>query len=58
MLALVATVVALRLDRPFVFTSPLAPQRLVRLPRPQRRAPLAEHGWESRVLCNLTKSEF
>lgn len=29
-------------------------QRLKRV----RRAPLAEHGWESRVLCNLTKSEF
>lgn len=37
--------------------SPLAPPR-PRLPRPPRRAPLAEHGWESRVLCNLTNSEF
>ena len=37
--------------------SPLAPPRprfTPRLPRPPRRAPLAEHGWESRVLCNLT----
>lgn len=33
--------------------SPLAPPR-PRPPRPPRRAPLAEHGWESRVLCNLT----
>ena len=22
-----------------------------------RRAPLAEHGWERRVLCNLTQSD-
>ena len=24
---------------------------------PQRRAPLAEHGWEDRVLFNLTESD-
>ena len=24
---------------------------------PRRRAPLAEHGWEDRVLNNLTQSE-
>jgi hypothetical protein len=23
----------------------------------RRRAPLAEHAWEQRVLCNLTRSE-
>lgn len=23
----------------------------------KRRAPLAEHGWEQRVLCNLTQSD-
>ena len=25
--------------------------------RAERRAPLAEHGWERRVLCNLTRSD-
>lgn len=25
--------------------------------RAERRAPLAEHGWEQRVLCNLTQSD-
>ena len=27
------------------------------VPKPQRRARLAEHDWETRVLCNLTLSE-
>lgn len=31
------------------------------LPTPKRfttrRAPLAEHGWESHILCNLTSSD-
>ena len=48
------TALALPLDpgwwRALPRPSPLAPPR----PRPPRRAPLAEHGWESRVLCNLT----
>jgi len=36
---------------------PLWPRRPVHsLPAP-RRAPLAEHGWEARVLCNLTSVE-
>ena len=63
MLALAVAVVALlglalpldpqrREDPPSLHNTPL--QRLKRV----RRAPLAEHGWESRVLCNLTKSEF
>lgn len=40
-------------------SNPLPP--LPTLPTPKRfttrRAPLAEHGWESHVLCNLTRSD-
>ena len=49
------------------FSLPLDPWRAQPLPDPPkpkrllrqcvRRAPLAEHGWESHVLRNLTKSE-
>jgi len=34
---------------------PPAPGRVIK--RMHRRAPLAEHGWEERVLRNLTQSE-
>lgn len=61
MLVLVTAVTALLgltlpLD-PWRAEPPLPRSPLQRLKR-VRRAPLAEHGWESRVLCNLTKSEF
>lgn len=35
---------------------PPRPKELIQRPA-RRRAPLAEHGWEQRVLCNLTRSE-
>ena len=50
----------------FWFSLPLDPWRAQPLPPPRpwrllkqlvRRAPLAEHAWESHVLRNLTKSE-
>ena len=50
----------------FGFSLPLDPWRAQPPPPPRprrllkqfvRRAPLAEHGWETHVLCNLTKSE-
>ena len=43
---------------PFRVRLPFWPRRPTRaLVAAPRRAPLAEHGWERRVLCNLTQSD-
>jgi len=57
MLAFVATLLAfsLPLDYWSVHGREL-PVRRTQRPAP-RRAPLAEHGWEQRILRNLTRSE-
>jgi hypothetical protein len=36
---------------------PTAPRPRGNAPSPPRRAPLAEHAWEERVLRNLTRSK-
>ena len=58
MLALVATLLgfSLPLDHCSTHSRELPTARTQR-PPVRRRAPLAEHGWERRVLRNLTRVE-
>ncbi len=53
MLTLAVALFGLSLSRDHTRAFP----RSIFVSKPQKRARLAEHDWETRVLCNLTLSE-